>query len=309
MKLCRCPKGTTLVELMIVIGILSVIMVMVFAQFSTVLQMTNITRKNVKTESDIVTTIWPILKDIESAGFAIPATGCSPSGMIPPIAYSSGVLKLHSTASGDKKNSGAWSIIGNNCAVTGIDSGEYVVIINPANKRRVAYTNVQSNLTLASCVSSWVGFIAYWVPADGALECYETAFSKRGYTSTNKPTLCADGTVSFARSVVYNADSTNYQPMLDCVLDVDFRFGCLNPTTGNLSWRADHNCTALEGKLRFINVAIVLQESTRYDTQIPESSITLFASTGSPKTITLTSAQRYYKWKTVEKTIVLRNLE
>lgn len=300
--------GFSLVELLIVMGIMGIVLAVMYSGFNTLLKTSMVTRKMVKTESDIVNTVWPLFKEIESAGFGVPTiSNCTPAVAI----ATGGALQVHSTAAGDAKGAGTSSYIsGTSCSVTGLTGGDYVVIINPATKEIINYDNVKSSAdALVTCSSSSDGKVAYWMPSGpGPLPCYEARFALRSYTSGTAPAMCASGTNQLSRSVSTTAGSTSYQPMLDCVLDFSYKFGCINKTTGSLTWRSDTSCSSSEGDLRLVRVGIVLQESPRTESQVA-ATLTMFEDTGSTTTINLTSEQRFYKWRIAERTIVLRNLE
>ena len=103
----RGEKGTSLVELMIVLTIFSIIGAMMFSTYSTFLKQVTVERKKTKTELDIFNVSWPLIKEIETAGFGVPKTGnCSTA-----IGLSGNVLTIHSTAAGDSQYAGAWSYV------------------------------------------------------------------------------------------------------------------------------------------------------------------------------------------------------
>lgn len=306
-------KGTTLIELLVVMGIFGMVMAAMMSQYVTLLKTTTVARKITKSQSDVTNVVWPLFKDIESAGFGIPSKGkssstsCLPETERMPISVSSGVLTIHSTAAGDSKGAGAWSTISSTCAVTGISNGEYVIVIDPVDRSRLDFSNIANGKIADPCpanVSLWSSALAFWVPPGDGYECYETKVALRDYTTSN---TCASGTKKVSRSASATSD-TNYQPMLDCVLALDYRFGCINKTSGDLSWRSDTSCTSAEGSLRLVRVGIIFQESPRSDSQ-GDSTITMFSDLSSASIINLDPTQRYYKWRKIERTIALRNLE
>ena len=311
-------KGTTLIELLVVMGIFGMVIAAMMSQYVTLLKTTTVARKMTKSESDVTNVVWPLFKDIESSGFGIPnkgvysSTSCLPDTDRTPISVASGVLTLHSMASGDQKGAGVWSTIDASCGVANIPDDEFVVVIDPVDRSRLGFTNVASGALADPCPANssvWSSALAYWIPSGAdSNECYETKFALASYTTANPaPVTCAAGTKKVSRSASATS-STSYQPMLDCVLALDFRFGCINKTSGDLSWRSDSSCTGTEGSLRLVRVGIVFQESPRGDSQGGET-LTMFDDLSSASTINLTSEQRYYKWRKIERTIALRNLE
>lgn len=313
MKSLKNNRGTNLIELLIAMAIFGILIGVVLSLYSTMLKYAASSRKIAKTQSDTTNVVWPLFKEIESAGFGVPASN-SGSACSPAVNFAASVLTVHSTASGDQTGTGSWSYIGANC-LTSLTNGQSVAIINPADKSYISsLATVGAGGNLSGCQSSWQGNIAYWIPTGGALSCYETNYTLSAYTTgTNAaPAICAQGTSKLARSVSTNAGSTNYQPMLDCVLAADYRFGCID-TNGNVIWQSGTTCSNLNSNgnynPRLIRIGLVFQESTRNDGQGSSSTITLFGDTQSPNTITLTSNQRYYKWRAIERTIALRNLE
>lgn len=318
MKRISANKGATLVELLIVMGIFGMVLAAMMSQYVTLLKTTTAARKITKSENDVTNVVWPLFKEIESAGFGVPSKGlysstsCLPDTGRMPISLASGVLTIHSMAAGDKKGAGAWSTIDSNCGVTGIPDNEYVIVIDPVDRSRLGFSNVAGSRIADPCPANatlWSSALAFWTPSgSGSNECYETKFSVSAYTTANPaPVMCATGTNKVSRSASATSASS-YQPMLDCVLALDYRFGCINKTSGDLSWRSDISCTGTEGSLRLIRVGIIFQESPRADSQ-GDPTITLFSDLSSASTINLTSDQRYYKWRRIERTIALRNLE
>jgi prepilin-type N-terminal cleavage/methylation domain-containing protein len=302
--------GFSLLELLVVIGIIGVVLAVILSTYSTVVKQMATTRKMVKTEADLVNTVYPIFKEIESAGFGVPSNGgaCQPA-----IKLNGAEVVIHSTGAGDEATSGLWSqISGSNCAVN-LPSGTNVVVIDPVGKKRVQMDTVGGGV-LSSCSGSWQYMLAYAIPSSGALECYETAYSLRAYAAADnpKPAICATGTQRFSRSVDVNADSRQWNGMLDCVLDARYVFGCVNKFTGAVTWRSDTNCNDDSGDLlRFLRMALIVQDSPKQDTQVAPAEYKLFSDTNLAVTISMTANPklRLYRWRIIEKTIVLRNLE
>ena len=115
-------------------------------------------------------------------------------------------------------------------------------------------------------------------------------------------------------------NSPYFATILDCVFGADadgdtgfnYRFGCIS-SAGALTWQTGTNCGT--SKLRLVKIGIVVQSSMQRDIQSP-TPITLFEglrddSTGASLEVVigLTNAQRNYKWRKVEQTITLKNLE
>lgn len=323
----RDRRGVTLVELMITLVIFSVVISMIYSVFNAFIKQATSERKTAKTEMDVINVAWPLLKEIQTAGFGAPKYSCtsttqcechiSVSGT--ESATASRTLTIHSTAAGDDQHAGKWSYItGSSCDVTGLpdeddesENQRRVVVINNLDKSRIGYTYVKGTASpqLNAC-GSFEGHIAYWMPNTNAspaapeLGCYETEYSLS--TSTAAPETCAAGTLSLRRSVSTVGGSGTAQPILDCVLYVTYRFGCIS-SSGALTWQAGTDCGT--SKLRLVKVGMIVQNSTRRDFQVPDT-ITLFGDlSGQSRSVSLSSEQRYYKWRTVEQTIILKNLE
>ena len=191
------------------------------------------------------------------------------------------------------------------------------MVINSTDKSKVSSSpppTVDNSNKIVTCnSSSYVGNVAYWTPysAVGDLECYETKYSLQNYNS-DRPAMCAPDTVtekvkklsrSYSRTTVESWD-----PMLDCVRYLGYRFGCIS-SSGALTWKTD-TVSCGTGKLRLIKVGMIVQSSTRRDFQVP-TPISLFEDlgTGLKQDVTLSEEQRYYKWRKLEQTITLKNLE
>ncbi len=303
MRCIKNKKGVSLVELIITFAVFSIIMSMVYSVYNTFLKHAATQRKAAKTEMDLVNVAWPLIKEIQSAGFGVPSAGTCSSY----IDVSGNELTIHSAAAGDSQHAGKWSYVGSSCSVTGLPASENVAVINNLDKSRLVYTTVTGTNTLSvTCDEKYVNQIAYWIP-NSSPGCYETKYALRPYSpASEKPAMCANNTMKLSRSASTSA-ATNFQPMLDCALSLDYRFGCID-TSGNLAWRTDKNCGT--AKLRLVKVGMVIQNSPRRDSQVP-ATITLFEDLGAAlqNTITLTADQRYYKWRKIEQTITLRNLE
>lgn len=302
MRCIKNKKGGSLVELIITLAVFSIIMSMVYSVYNTFLKHAATQRKAAKTEMDVVNVAWPLIKEIQSAGFGVPSSGTCSSY----IDVSGNELTIHSAAAGDSQHAGKWSYIGSSCSVTGLPASENVAVINNLDKSLLVYTTVTGTTLSVTCDEKYVNQIAYWIP-NSSPGCYETKYALRPYSPlSEKPAMCAPNTMKLSRSASTSA-TTNYQPMLDCALSLGYRFGCID-TSGNLAWRTDKNCGT--AKLRLVKVGMIIQNSPRRDSQVP-ATVTLFEDLGAAlqNTITLTADQRYYKWRKVEQTITLRNLE
>ena len=322
----RDRRGVTLVELMITLVIFSVVISMIYSVFNAFLKQATSERKVAKTEMDVINVAWPMLKEIETAGFGVPKYDCSTSTTqcACGITLSGSDLIIHSTAAGNDQSAGKWSYVGTSCAVTNMyaSSGTTndVTVMRTTDKSRLGPTTPatvnNSNVLVPSsgnCASSgYVSNIAYWIPAT-AYECYETTY--RLYTPGTPPATCASGTQTLGRRVATIAGSAgaNTLPMLDCVISgsLNFLFGCIS-SSGDLTWRIDTSCGT--SKLRLVKVGMIVQSSMRRDIQSP-ATITLFEGVRNSAgillevPITLTTAQQAYKWRKLEQTITLKNLE
>lgn len=317
-------KGFSLVELMVVLAIFSIIGTMMYSTFTTFLKQVTIERKTAKTELDIFNVSWPLIKEIETAGFGVPKT-------VTPISESGGVLTIRSTAAGDSQYAGAWSYVTPAGAVYGVEgtagpsvpSGGNVVIINNLDKSRMGLTSVSTNdagggYYYLTDTTSYINNVAYWSPYDSTktspLEYYETKYSLRDYTASDiKPGMCAPDEATkkvqkLSRSVkYYDPGTTDFEPLLDCVRALAYRFGCINASTGNLTWQTGTSCGT--SKLRLMKIGMVIQSSSKGASS--PATITLFEDLGAAlaESITLTSDQRNYRWRKLEQTITLKNQE
>lgn len=302
----RDIRGVTLVELMVTLVILSIIMVSIYTVYSSILKTTTTERKVAKTELDVLTVIWPFIKEVQTAGFGVPKTGtCTPA-----ISYLSGVLTIHSTAAGDSKDAGKASYIGEDCVINDIPEGENVVVISGITKENKGTGIIEDGkVKVCQAVYTDLSTIAYWVPSS-TFPCYETSYKLENYTIANKPAMCVTGTKRLSRSVSTTDDESDdvYQPMIECVRELSFRFGCID-SGGDLTWSVNPTCTS--GYLRLLRIGMVVQTSPKTDIQGP-AILKLFEdleTEGNHVTVVLTDEQRYYKWKKIDQTIALRNLE
>ncbi len=305
-------KGVTLIELMITLTVFSIIFGMVYSVYSTFIRQATIERKTEKTELDIIGTFWPMTKDIEDAGFGVPSTGLCAV----PVSLSNGELIIHSTAGDADRFSGRWSYItGQDCSVSGLTDlpgTENVIILSgDTEKKCLGFSRVQ-NGKLTSCnPDQYRGQFAYWIPDNTITSCSELNI-KQGcyeiryglgpyYSGSPVPEMCKKTGVQVLRKSLSRTQTPNRKPLMDCVLALDFRFGCIEGSA--LNWYDTPSCG---GVLRYVKVGMVIQSSPRKDLQGPPG-ITLFEDTGLPLTINLNNEQRFYRWRKLEQTVVLRN--
>ncbi len=302
-------RGTSLVELLIAMSLFGLILGVMFTLYAAMLKTSTSTRKIAKVEAEITNTVWPIFKEIESAGFGVPANS-SGGSCTPEISYAAGNLVIHTTTTGTQTSSGSWSFIGTGaCNVSGFNTGDAVSIINPSDKSSLGTTTVAAGGTLNGCQSTWPGNIACWIPAP-ASACFETEYALSATTTKT----CASGTQQLTRSSVAVGSVANNQPMLDCVRAASYIFGCID-TSGNVTWQTGNTCPLLNSNgnynPRFIRIGLVVQDSNQneYSGPQPQPDIILFSDTAASNTVSLTTAQGKYRWRTIERTVSLRNLE
>jgi prepilin-type N-terminal cleavage/methylation domain-containing protein len=308
MNRIRDIKGVTLVELMVTLAIFSIIFGMIYSVYNSFLRQATIERKSEKTELDIVQTSWSMIKTIENAGFGIPQTG--PCAY--PIQLQSGELIIHTQAVGADRYAGRWSRIEKDCSVpnlSDLQDNEWVVILTGEDKKLLGYAQISGGKITPCNPTTHGGQFAYRVP-DNTFGCYEIRYQLTNYNSGRRPTMCENtGAMVLRRSLSTSAQPV-WNPFIDCVYPssgFNVRFGCID-SNGNLTWRIDPNCGL--SKLRLIKLGILIQSSPRKDIQGPPS-ITLFEDLEPSlrATINLTNEQRFYRWKKLEQTIILRNPE
>ncbi len=306
----HCIKGVTLIELMVTLTVFSIIFGMVYSVYNTFIRQASIERKTVKTELDILSTFWPMTKDIEGAGFGTSSTGLC--GV--PLSLSGGELIIHSTAGGADRFSGRWSYItGQDCTVSGLQdlpNTENVIILSgDPEKKCLGFSRVQNGKLISCNPDQYRGQFAYWIPDNTITNCselnlkqgcYELRFGLGPYYG-DTPEMCKNTGIQVMRKSLSTTTTPNRRPFIDCVLALDFRFGYIDGTV--LNW---YNTPSGSGKLRFVKIGMVIQSSPRKDIEGP-ASITLFEDTGLPLTINLNNEQRFYRWRILEQTVILRN--
>jgi len=151
--------------------------------------------------------------------------------------------------------------------------------------------------------------IAYWIPTypnANICECYETTFYLDSYSSSNKPSMCAEGTSVLKRDQD-PPDGGGTSPVLDCVKELEFRVGCVD-SNGNITWST--SCEP-PPKLKMVRLGMVVQSGVREkEVVFPYSNLSLFGDLGSGSVIVkLTDEERHYRWITAEKIISLPNVE
>ncbi len=121
--------------------------------------------------------------------------------------------------------------------------------------------------------------------------------------SSSTQSYCAGGAHSLVR--MYGSSS---MPVLDCVLDFQVQFGLVDSNSGAITWVNDlsaYTPSELKEKLRLVKVFIVKQYGKKDDHYTyPNTSIST-----ADNTITLTSEQRHYRWRTISLEIPLREIK
>lgn len=313
MKRIRPRKGFALVELLVALAVFGIIMAMMYSVYNSFIKLAARERKAAKTEMDVMNVVWPMIKEIQASGFGIPDDSTLPC--FPPIDYNipSGTVLIHSTATGNAAKAGVWSYVWDetNCDVDlGVfDDGDSVVVLSAVDKSYMGESTINSDRALP-CDPVFADSVAFWFdgPPGSPLQCYETFYQLRIYGGGDpRPNTCEANTRKLSRMVVLPDGSTaGFQPMLDCALALDFRFGCVE-SNGDITWQTGTNC--LTGNLRFARLGMIVQSSTWTELQAPPT-ITLFEDLiplGLENTIALVGQQRNYKWRIIDQVIILRN--
>ena len=62
---------------MITLVIFAVVISMIYSVFNAFIKQATSERKTAKTEMDVINVAWPLLKEIQTAGFGVPKYSCS----------------------------------------------------------------------------------------------------------------------------------------------------------------------------------------------------------------------------------------
>jgi len=324
--------GFSLVELLAAIALVSIILAIIFPQFASIVRYSASTRKAVKTQSDVFSDLEQMFKEISSAGFGLPVTNANLSESVCVRAGNSAVvidgksLTVRSAGLGNKTGAGRWGVVDESVSVLMSVSnvlpppdGSYVMVIDTvdASLRKLAiFKVVNSSGTLQlQTVKKYAPDdvikhkIAYWIPTysnSNICECYETTFYLDSYSSSNKPSMCAEGTSVLKRDQD-PPDGGGTSPVLDCVKELEFRVGCVD-SNGKITWST--SCGPSQ-KLKMVRLGMVVQSGVREKEEVfPYSNLSLFGDLGSGSVIvTLEREERHYRWITAEKIISLPNVE
>jgi len=323
--------GFSLVELLAAIALVSIILAIIFPQFASIVRYSASTRKAVKTQSDVFSDLEQMFKEISSAGFGLPVTNANLSESVCVRAGNSAVvidgksLTVRSAGLGNKTGAGRWGVVDESVSVLMSVSnvlpppdGSYVMVIDTvdASLRKLAiFKVVNSSGTLQlQTVKKYAPDdvikhkIAYWIPTDSnsnICECYETKFYLDSYSSSDKPSMCAEGTSVLKRDQDL-PDGGGTSPVLDCVKELKFRVGCVD-SNGNITWST--SCKSSQ-KLKMVRLGMVVQSGVREKEVVFPSNLSLFGDLGSGSVIvTLDEEERHYRWITAEKIISLPNVE
>lgn len=217
-----------------------------------------------------------------------------------------------------------------------VQTNDVVILINPSTKTlltqgaewqfvypaNAATANVTVNTTGGVSYSTpSIGTLAYGLYISGATAATQPYYAVWYGLGGTPPSNCASGTQSLLR----NEDRTSVptsggDPILDCVLDFEVAFG-LNTDedeSGRINlWDAGGTTAAsysqkdLSKRLKQIRLYILVQ-SGNYDLKYtsPFTSIRVGDSViGTGRDVTLTTAQKNYRWKLISISVTPRNIK
>lgn len=192
----------------------------------------------------------------------------------------------------------------------GTDDNDYVIILHGkdlyAKQSGLFYFKLNTLPSNANIPPSDYTYIVYGVDPNTQLSM---PFNRVDYflDNTNLPSFCEPSTFELYRTTINQSNGAiNKQPLLDCVKD--FQVAILSGNTWYTS-KNPLNSIAAAQNAQEIRI-FILQQSGKYNPEYNNANIINLgdSDTGILSTFVPTASQAHYQWKTINLSIVPRNL-
>ncbi len=292
-------RGITLIEILIVLGIIGLILAAIFETYMKVLF--SYTRQTSIAESNIerIVSLEILRKDIAMAGFGIPVNR-------PPFAYDGTTLTIRTTMLAGKDETKCWGYAYKNITQYFFAGQGNSSICSSTTACYVAL-DTDYNLVASPCYRGTPSKLYLLFGVDTSFSPYDEI----KYTITGTPpSSCCPSTSCLSRQDP--STGTAYQPVLDCVKAFKVAFGLDTNGDGTIdSWSQTLPSSAqqIRDEVREVRVFVLYHEGGKDPSFTYTGSITLGdSSTGTLYSYTPTGDEVHYRWKVATLSVTPLNL-
>ncbi len=290
-------RGFTLIEVLVVLAIVGIVLFAIFAVYKQVLF--SYVRESSVAESNIegVISLEMLRKDLEMAGFGIPASES-------PLSYDGTTLTIRTTMLASKDETKCWGYAYKNTTKY-FYAGEGDSSICSSACYVALDTNY--NLKAGPCYSGSPSSFYLLFGVANSLPDYD----KIEYNvSGTPPSSCAPSTSCLSRKDPSTGSA--FQPVLDCVKAFKVSFGLDTNNDGKIdSWSINLPTTSqqIREEVREIRVFVLYQEGGKDPSFTYSGTVTLGDnSTGVLYSFTPTGDEVHYRWKVTSISVTPLNL-
>ena len=341
----RNEHGITLTELLVALGIFSVVMGTVFGIYITIVKHSTTEFRIAESEMELEIAKTIIERDIMMAGYGM-ANDYGEISIDPlPVSAEDAVslshfdiLSLRGTAIGIlSRGAQGWSYIMEegpppefqqwSNKFENIESGDKVIYLEPNTKTLLSSGTTGIFSYPDAPPSAAKGTLAYGIHSENAsLPYYAVQYLLGG----SPPSICAPGTLNLLRGESKENDPplpSNRRPLLNCVRDLQVAFGIDSDENGTIDmWDPveagnfqvnSYSKKLMKKRLKQIRMYILVQLGNRdpdfmysnpENPASPDSIRVGDSSLGTGRDITLTTDQRRFRWRLLALHVVPKNL-
>ena len=314
-------RGYSLIELIVTIVIILILGAGAVSAYLFVFRKGVEAPTIIKDEMELQLSLAQLLKDVESIGFGMTSNylnagnSCTFSDLLTnnqavSICTSPVQLLFISLSSRSQKESGCWgytdktgcaiirsgtkSALGFDCPTSGLTATDYIA----TDFYKTSTSSCTADTTCASDIRCGPDKLVFYTGGNS----YPSDFAARYYlSSSNVPDECATGTSVLVKEL--NGDVA--QPVISCVHTFRVFYLVKSTSGGGISFNYSTLPPSNIKDLKGIRLCLLVQVGKRRESVLTPQNLS--ANCGGPATIT--SDQRYYRWKAIEMDIPVRNLK
>ncbi len=314
-------RGYSLIELIVTIVIILILGAGAVSAYLFVFRKGVEAPTIIKDEMELQLSLAQLLKDVESIGFGLTTNylkagnSCTFSDLLTnnqavSICTSPIQLLFMSLSSRSQKESGCWgytdktgcaiirtgtkSALGYDCPTSGLTATDYTAI----DFYKTSTSTCTADTTCPSGLRCGPDKLVFYTGGNS----YPSDFAARYYlSSANLPDDCATGTSVLVKEL--NGDIA--QPLISCVHTFRVYYLIKSASGGGISFSYSTSPPTNIKDLKGIRLCMLVQVGKRRESVLTPQNLS--ANCGG--SVTITSDQRYYRWKAIELDIPVRNLK